>query len=684
MENSQIMDENSNSPYHLNLLPFQASISEVKVQLGRQESDRWCKVHYTELPKYSIEKLGSIGDDDPWVYVNFEPERYKADTLIQLEDHPRLALKYYDFLLMKHLLQTDVIVDRSFVHTPVVWIKKAREQAYTVFGRFELKVVFPFGSKQPAIRIAYLGQTMLLNGSMQRIDEKEPEAAAEVSRVFFERRIYPFKRLPDEALGRREAQYPILNRKLAKLLRIAWPDTRIGKKHRDHLDMLQEIKEKLCENTAFTDVFKPEQQFYSVARFGKLAAVDSVFVFGQGQKHRDIYRALQQYGPYKPLKEKQLAVFFICHADDAGLKQQLSQLILGNDRQAGMGQYLKIAVMHETRLDIVLNREESEAVTVKTAISRMELRSDIGYLAIYISPYGKFDSDVQKHRIYYQVKEILLQRSIVSQTIDAQKARASSTALRYWIPNITIATIAKLGGIPWVLDTGDEPELVVGFGLYSSVKYQLRSVGASFCFSPKGVFRGFDYFADNETYSISALLEEALRRYVAQVGKPKRLIIHYYKTISKREFEPVRRMIHSFGADIPVFVVEIKSNAVVHSFVGDTGNATGLPADGSVFRVGKLSYLLYINGFDGQGDPKHQPMPMHCQLKASDNALLEDHALVMELLGQVYHFSKLHWRSIKQSPLAVTVDYPRLLVSHTTWFDGHSLPEKVKGMPWFL
>lgn len=684
MENSRNKNERSESPYQLNLLPFQLAISEVKVQLTRQESERWTRVHYTELPKFSIEKFGSISNDDPWVYVNFEPERYKADTLIQLKDHPRLALKYYDFLLLKLLLGTDEIIDRSFVQTPVLWVKKVREYSYTAFGRFELKVVYPYDSNQPAIRIAYLGQSLLLNSSLQRIDENGPEAAAEVSRVFFEKRIYPFKKLPDEALGRREAQYPILNRKLARALHIAWPDTRTGKKHQDHLQLLQEIKDKLCYNTAFTDLFQPEQQFYAIPRFGKLAAVDTSFVFGQGQRHTDIYKALQQYGPYKPLKEKQLAVFFIYHADDAGLKQQLSQLILGNDRQAGMGHYLKIAVMHDARLDIVLNRQEKETETVKTAIRQMELRSDIGYIAIYISPYGKFDSDAQKHRIYYQVKEILLQRSIVSQTIDAQKAKLSAAALRYWIPNISIATIAKLGGIPWVLDSSDEPELVVGFGLYSSVKYQLRSVGASFCFSPKGVFRGFDYFAESETYSISALLEEALKRYIAQEGKPKRLIIHYYKTISKREFEPVRKMIHQFSADIPIFVVEIKSNAVVHSFVRDTKHASGLPVDGSVFRVGKLSYLLYINGFDGQGEAKHQPMPMHCQLKASDNALLDDPVLVMELLGQVYQFSKLHWRSIKQSPLAVTVDYPRLLVSHTTWFDGYSLPEKVKGMPWFL
>ena len=678
------MIEETNSHYQLNLLPFQPASPEVKVQLTRNETDRWTKVHYKELPVFSIERFGIITDDDPWVYVNFEPERFKADALIRLDDHPQLAMKYFNFLLLRLLLKTDEIVDRSFVHTPVLWIKKAKENGYSSFGRFELKVVFPYGSKQPAIRIAYLGQTMLLNNSLQHIDETAPEGASEVSRVFFEKRIYPFKKLPDEAWGKREAMYPILNRKLAKALHMAWPDLRSGKKHQDHLQMLQVIKEKLRHIPDFMEVFQPEEQFYPQPLFGKLAAVGTSFVFGQGKRHTDIYKALKQYGPYQPLKEKQLVVFFIYHTNDAGLKQQLSQLILGNGTQAGMGQYLKLAVMHDASLDIVLNRQESETETVKNAIRQMELRSEIGYIAIYISPYGKFDNDAQKHRIYYQVKEILLQRSIVSQTIDAQKARQSMAALRYWIPNISIATIAKLGGIPWVLDGNDAPELVVGFGLYSSVKYQLRSVGASFCFSPKGMFRGFDYFADNETYAITALLEEALRRYIALEGKPKRLIIHYYKTISKREFEPVRKMIHAFSADIPIFVVEIKSNAVVHSFVRDTVHPSGLPADGSVFRVGKLSYLLYINGFDGEGEAKHQPMPMHCQLRASDYALLDDPALVLELLGQVYQFSKLHWRSIKQSPLAVTVDYPRLLVSHTTWFDGHSLPEKVKGLPWFL
>ncbi len=85
---------------------------------------------------------------------------------------------------------------------------------------------------------------------------------------------------------------------------------------------------------------------------------------------------------------------------------------------------------------------------VRSAVSRYSLDPTLAYMAIYLSPYDKYENSQAKHRIYFQIKEILLQRNIASQVVNSQKIKDPKTNINYWLPNIAMAAIAKLGGIP--------------------------------------------------------------------------------------------------------------------------------------------------------------------------------------------------------------------------------------------
>ena len=63
---------------------------------------------------------------------------------------------------------------------------------------------------------------------------------------------------------------------------------------------------------------------------------------------------------------------------------------------------------------------------------------------------AKYDSDYEKRRIYYCIKEMLLTYSYHSQVIF--KDNVSKNAFNYFLPNIQIAILAKLEGIPWRLN----------------------------------------------------------------------------------------------------------------------------------------------------------------------------------------------------------------------------------------
>ncbi len=77
-------------------------------------------------------------------------------------------------------------------------------------------------------------------------------------------------------------------------------------------------------------------------------------------------------------------------------------------------------------------------------------------------------------------------------------------------------------------------------------------------------------------------------------------------------------------------------------------------------------------------------MPVRCYLTASDKSLLHDTDRVEALLQQLYDFSHLHWRSIRQPSIPVTVMYPTLLASHIAWFAGAGMTDAANKRIWFL
>jgi hypothetical protein len=64
--------------------------------------------------------------------------------------------------------------------------------------------------------------------------------------------------------------------------------------------------------------------------------------------------------------------------------------------------------------------------------------------------------------------------------------------------------------------------------------------------------------------------------------------------------------------------------------------------------------------------------------------LLQDILMIKELLDQVYQFSRMYYKSVKQQNLPVTISYPEMVARIFTWFEGDSLNTFGKSNMWFL
>ncbi len=181
---------------------------------------------------------------------------------------------------------------------------------------------------------------------------------------------------------------------------------------------------------------------------------------------------------------------------------------------------------------------------------------DTKYFAVYISPVAKFEPDYERRRIYYRVKEMLLTHRYLSQVIF--KENVSKDSFNYFLPNIQIAILAKLGGIPWRLSREPNNELIVGIGAFYSQTLKIRYVGSAFCFNNEGEFKGFDCFGSGDTISLAGSIREAVQAFLNTHKNASRLIIHFYKVINKKELKPILDTIyHQLNLTIPVIVVTI-------------------------------------------------------------------------------------------------------------------------------
>nr|WP_297655712.1 hypothetical protein [uncultured Prevotella sp.] len=57
--------------------------------------------------------------------------------------------------------------------------------------------------------------------------------------------------------------------------------------------------------------------------------------------------------------------------------------------------------------------------------------------------------------------------------------------------------------------------------------------------------------------------------------------------------------------------------------------------------------------------------------------------MIQELIGQVYQFSRIYWKSVKQQGLPVTIKYPEMIAEIMPHFESPTIYPDSKSL-WFL
>ena len=155
--------------------------------------------------------------------------------------------------------------------------------------------------------------------------------------------------------------------------------------------------------------------------------------------------------------------------------------------------------------------------------------------------------------------------------------------------------------------------------------------------------------------------------------------------MGKEEIDPIQKVLKKLRLDIPVIIITINKTEANDYVAFDTNSQELMPLSGTIIKIAKLKYLLFNNAkYSESGTTKDYPFPVKLALSCTDEEYLKDIPTVKELIDQVYQFSRMYWKSIKQQNLPVTIKYPEMVAQIFPHFEGDKLPDFGKNNLWLL
>ena len=673
----------------LNILTFTHPIQSLSCSFTLVKADGYYPVSIRNLP-INITEIFTEAElqNVEYAYTNFTANKtISAPIMVLFAESKRFAKHYYSFLIATYFTTIADAIKTNFVSDTEVWfLDNAKSTTnFNAYNTYTIKVQISRVTHLPELVISYDGKSRICKQSREQIHCDENM----FSSFLYNNRIYQKDYLPADAGYHLDKQFPKLNFFLSKHLNLQQKVIKVPNKYKDYFNFVSNFYNTYLNTKAFKAIIPINSDGFISVDTHKIEYTTSdsnKMLFGQ--KHTNIapYYGLGTGGPYQLSPHNNIKFIFIFHKADKDFANTFFKWFEGKmPGFKGLKNFIKLNYSIDTPNSIIFENLENPIDEIRQQLTQKQFDENVKYMAIYLSPFSKTETDEAKHKIYYQVKETLLDYRITSQVIDKEKI--SNKDFIYYMPNIAIAILAKLNGVPWRLQRSVANELIVGVGAFRSIELEERFIGSAFCFSNEGHFKGFECHPATDTYVLAGLIGKAVRKFKNDNTDVKRLIIHFYKSMGRKELEPIEKELRELNLDIPVIIVTINKTESKDFVVFDTASDTRMPISGTFLTTGRNEFLLCNNtryGISATEKIESYPFPIKLKMRATDRALLDDDVTIKALVDQVYQFSRMYWKSVKQQNIPVTILYPEMVAEIFPHFDEKIIPPFGKENLWFL
>jgi len=679
----------------LNVLTFEWPERQTTFYFTEEKTEKSRKLHFSLYPN-NIELLfpGITADKERSLYTTFDYKTkegkalkldFRNDNPDLLKRHYNNRINYYFRLLRKQLVRVDFIKDNQ-VWLPLPHLSNSH---WDVYEKFTVKVQFCQVSDYPELLISYDGQSKILKNTVAKLIQTIDPIC--FNRVYYNNQLHIYDKLVKAGFDRFDLARPVLNHDISKAMNLNRELPPRGNPYGIYLGKINKFIEAFINNPGFKGlipIHSGQLLAVSPAKISITRPESNQLLFASGQTSRVPYRGMLEFGPFSPPKWNRIHLFYIFHKESKQLASDLHNMLLhGESNYKGLQQFARVGVHLASGFSIIFTQKDNPVGEIEKMLNERFLDPDVRYIALYISPWAKTETNRQKHKIYFHIKEMLLKRNITSQTIDAGKIRARNGYFHYSLTNIALALLAKLDGVPWRLNTPIKNELIIGVGAFRNTDTRVNYIGSAFSFDNKGGFNNFEYFLKHETILLAGSISAAVRGFATRNQHIERLIIHFYKTMSERELKPIEAALENLGLQIPVFIVSINKTESRNMVAFDTTWEGLMPASGTYINTGRHRYLLFNNTRYANTTFKSAdgyPFPVKLSINCTHKHLLGESQVIGGLIEQVYQFSRLYYKSVRQQGLPITIKYPEMLAEIAPNFVNEAIPVYGKDNLWFL
>lgn len=693
-----------------NILTFKQAESSLSFYFSNKDAQGLVRCNRTSVPDEVVKHFG----EQEFYYTSFTAKKegfvlveklttpeYKdevgEDGKIIRRKIPNTAFsisllrKYYNNQISNYFRDLGFLVMPNFLSASEVWLRaedSQKEPDYHFYKKFSLKVQQGVLTDDWEILLVYEGKSKVFKKSVLDLsDEVSPSA---YKFIVFRDGLYKYRERPVELSNNLGEAFPVWNFDIRNELHLPTIAPDRSNKYIKFKAEIDNFYKNYLDTPGFRALFHLiENGFTQVPekKIGKVSDTSNGLLFGGGEKNIVPHIGLQNYGPNAFDNIEPIEFFYIFHPSDKDAVLKVHEYFKGKRTGfAGLAGFIKAPFHTSKELKIEFQNKENPWPEIKSALHDLNPKQGVRYVAIYLSPVSKDNANPNQKATYFKLKQELLNKEIVSQVISADKVRRNQS-FQFSAMNIATALVAKLDGIPWRLNTPAKKELVVGVGAFSNSETKVRYIASAFSFTNTGRFNRFDHFYANQTRELAGSIIKTVKDYTSLEPSLNRLIIHFYKTMSREELEPIENGLKALNVDIPIFIVSVNKTESTDIVAFDTASDYLMPDSGTFINLGRNKYLLfnnskyagkYYSGNDGW------PFPIKIHIYCSDAELSDDFKTRRELIEQVYQFSRMYWKSVRQQNLPVTLKYSEMIAEMLPYFDGNAIPDFGKDKLWFL
>jgi hypothetical protein len=676
------------------MVTFNHPVEVKQFGLFREEFNGAMRLHKSVWPVGLLESNPELSNEDDleFLYTDFQTIE-GADFLLDVNftQSIRFAKRYYTKLISLHFANIADVTNPNFISDIEVWIKDKSQSNndWETYGKFVIKVNIGRITKYPELLLSYEGDTRVLTKPILEVDAD----STLFKWVVHNGKKYHYEHLDFVTKSDIDNIYPVLNNKLRSALSIDTNHKRILNKYKHYYDHIKHFFDSFINTPEFKQLIPlREDDFTSVKEFKikQTSKGSNSLTFGikNGVQGIDInpYMGLLRNGPFSTTPLSHVNMFFVFHEADRDVAKKLYK-----DFKDGIGNFPSLQNLLKTVINIskedhvVFIDENNPIPEIRAQLKERDFDSNQNYIAIYLTPINKDEKDPVKREYYYRVKEELLKYAVTSQVVETETVIDKNFI--YSLPNIAIAILAKLQGIPWRLERSMYNELIVGVGAFKPANAKHRYIGSAFCFSNNGLFQGFECYTENDTYKLAGSISKAVKMYANNHSEVKRLVIHFYKQMSREEYAPIEQELNNLGLDIPIVIITINKTESEDIVVFDRNYPGLIPISGTYINIGYNQFLLNNNTrYTGTQADKidSYSFPVKLTIRSKDETIMEDAKTINNLVDQVYQFSRMYWKSVKQQNLPVTIKYPEMVAEIFPHFESEIIPPFGKDNLWFL